>query len=121
MIKAPKSAGAPKTRLRFIENKHDPKLLAPVGQLLDVFQRSEVRPDTLVGFHQHARDMRRCQSRLRSALRGPAHSGPTPCENPTSPHHIGCVSNPNSAMALRKPSNPVFTCQYPSGKGTLMI
>src|SRR5262249_17196637 len=50
-------------RLYFVKDQNNLVVSAPVGKLAHVFPRSEIRPDTLIGFHYHASHVIRVQSR----------------------------------------------------------
>ncbi len=54
----------PETSLHFVEDQERVMLPAKVRHGTDVFDRREVRPDALVGFHHHARDLVRLQPTL---------------------------------------------------------
>ena len=53
MLERPKLAGAAKTGLHFIEDEERPVSPAPGGELADIIDRGEVRPDSLVRFKEH--------------------------------------------------------------------
>src|SRR5579883_1797433 len=61
MFETPKAAGAPKARLDFVENEQRVMGSAPLGQALNILEWGEVGTDTLVGFHQDARNMLRLE------------------------------------------------------------